>query len=307
MTAPGIPNELVLSTSCFGNRLQSIEDQAFHAVAMGFRKIELGLLDDPVTVHGFEDTQRETGVEVVSVMAGCLKPFVEDMPSTRLGSTDEDIREQGLLSVRRHVRLAQQFGAPVVVLRGGTVEDPDLHGRARELEELLRKVGPEEEVRDQVVEYAKELQNKSQVQIEHFCRCLHEVAKEFPDTRLAIEPGVQLTDLMHFEAVGWVLSDLERQGLGYWHHVGRIFARERAGLPPQGQWLDTYGPRMLGVHLMDASSEEVGLPPGSGEVDFKLIGSYLNTEISRVVEVSPKHGRAEILASVRFLVDQGLG
>jgi len=43
VTAPGIPNELVLSTSCFGSRLTSIEDQAFAAVAMGFRLIELGL------------------------------------------------------------------------------------------------------------------------------------------------------------------------------------------------------------------------------------------------------------------------
>jgi hypothetical protein len=43
VTAPGIPNNYVLSTSCFGDRLRTIEDQAFAAVAMGFRAIELGL------------------------------------------------------------------------------------------------------------------------------------------------------------------------------------------------------------------------------------------------------------------------
>ena len=59
MTAPGIPNEFVLSTSCFGTRLRTIEDQAFAAVAMGFRKIELGQADTPPTLNGFADSHAD--------------------------------------------------------------------------------------------------------------------------------------------------------------------------------------------------------------------------------------------------------
>ena len=69
MTAPGIPNNYVLSTSCFGDRLKTIEDQAFAAVAMGFRAIELGLSESPVPLTGFEDTRRETGVRLAAVVA----------------------------------------------------------------------------------------------------------------------------------------------------------------------------------------------------------------------------------------------
>ncbi|MGD2019192.1 MAG: hypothetical protein PVJ89_13810, partial [Planctomycetota bacterium] len=61
MTKPGIPNDLVLSTSCYGPRLRSIEDQAFSAVAMGFRKLELGLSATPPELRGWEDARRETG------------------------------------------------------------------------------------------------------------------------------------------------------------------------------------------------------------------------------------------------------
>ena len=57
MTQPGIPNEYSLSTSCYGDRLQTIEDQAFATVAMGFRRMELGLAEEPVPLNGFHDSR----------------------------------------------------------------------------------------------------------------------------------------------------------------------------------------------------------------------------------------------------------
>ena len=45
--------------------------------------------------------------------------------------------------------------------------------------------------------------------------------------------------------------------------------------------------------------------PGMGEVDFKLVSEYLPGTATRVVEVNPRHGRAELLASVHFLMDRG--
>ena len=94
MTTPGIPNELVLSTSCFGSRLKTIEDQAFAAVAMGFRKLELGLSEAPVEMNGFEDTQRETGIVVTSVVAGCLKPRSPRRPNPSASITRKWKRER---------------------------------------------------------------------------------------------------------------------------------------------------------------------------------------------------------------------
>ena len=94
MTAPGIPNEFVLSTSCFGTRLRTIEDQAFAAVAMGFRKLELGCAETPPTLNGFVDSQRETGIRVTSVVSGCLKPSNERPVCQLLSSPNADEREQ---------------------------------------------------------------------------------------------------------------------------------------------------------------------------------------------------------------------
>ncbi|MCP3918214.1 MAG: sugar phosphate isomerase/epimerase [bacterium] len=306
MTQPGIPNELVLSTSCYGPRLRKIEDQAFSAVAMGFRRLELGLNDHPVDLHGWEDSTRETGIRVDSIVVGTLNPRSENMSGSLLGSSDPESRERALNSTRRHIRLAQQLKAPVVVVRGCAVEDPRLATEAAELTALLEDACDDdiEKVQEKIRAFVHKVQKRGHKQLEHFCRSLHTLRREFPETRMAVEPGLLFNDLLNFEAMQWTLDDLANQAVGYWHDTGRIHQRGIAGLPNQGDWLDTFAGRMFGVHLQDATHEEAELPPGQGEVDFKLVAEYTPTEAARVVEVNPRHGRAEVLASVQFLVDR---
>jgi sugar phosphate isomerase/epimerase len=307
VTQPGIPNAFVLSTACFGARLKTIEDQAFAAVAMGFRNLELGLSDQPVPLNGWEDSHRETGVRVLSVVAGALNPRSENTSGCRLGSNDPEQRERSLNSMRRHIRLAQHLKAPVVVVRGCEVEDPRLATEAAELKgELMRANSSEAEaIREKIRTFAQRVVKKGQRQLEHFCRALHTLARDFPETVLAIEPGRQINDLLSFDAVGWALDDLSKQGVAYWHDTGRIHERACAGLPDQGAWLDAYSSRMCGIHLHDASDEDTDLPPGLGEVDFRLVSEYVPRTAARVLEVDPRHGRPELLAAVQFLIDAG--
>jgi sugar phosphate isomerase/epimerase len=303
VTQPGIPNEYSLSTSCYGTRLRTIEDQAFAAVAMGFRRLELGLSETPVPLNGFEDTRRETGISVASMVCGCLNPRSEHMSGTRLGSVDEDMRERALISVRRHVTVAQQYGCPVVILRGCAVENDELEGEAAVLNARQAEEGTTDEVASDIRDFVGRVQKKGQRQVEHLCRSLHGLHLDFPDVQFALEPGVSFNDILNFEAMGWVLDDLARQGVGYWHDTGTIHLRERSGLPGQGAWLEAYGDRLEGVHLQDAAGEEPAMPPGLGEIDFRLVAESIPSDVEKVVEIDPRHGRAEILAAVQFLVD----
>jgi len=147
------------------------------------------------------------------------------------------------------------------------------------------------------------MNRKAHKQIEQLCRSLHALAQEWPLIVFALEPGRVIDDLLSYEAMGWVLDDLPL--LRYWHDVGSIHRREKWGLATQGQWLDAYSSRMIGVHLQDASDEESEMPIGTGEVDFKLVGEYLPRQAEKVLEIGPRHGRAEILASVQYLIDHG--
>ena len=305
LTQPGIPNHYSLSTSCYGSRLRTIEDQAFASVAMGFRRIELGILDAPVKLNGFEDSRRETGITVTSVIVGCLDPRSETMSGSKLGSLNENNRECALNSLRRHVNLAQRNGCQFVIVRGCELEDKPLREEAEKLHAKIVKDPANEALRASALEFVHRVHKKSHRQLEHLCRSLYSLQSEFPDTRIAIEAGQSLVDLFNFESVGLVLSDLSKNGLGYWHDTGHIHLREKLGLEAQGRWLDAYANRMLGVHLQDAAEGGAEMPPGAGEVDFKLVKDFLPANAERVLEINPRHGRAEILAAVQFLTDKG--
>ncbi len=305
LTQPGIPNDYALSTTTFGSRLKAIEDQAFAAVAMGFRRLELGLLEAPVTLGGFEDSARETGVCVSAIVTGCLDPRAENMSGTKLGSLDSDLRERAVNSLRRHVRLAQKYKCPTVIVRGCEVEDKALREEADKLRARIVREGIQDEVKDSVRELVGKVQKKSAKQLEHLCRSLHTVMSELPETRIAIETGDSMLDLLSFQAVGWVLDDLAKHRLAYWHDCSRIQTRERKGLPTQGMWLDAYADHMVGIHLQDAADGQVDMPPGSGEVDFKLVHGYVGKNVERVLEIDARHGRAEILNAVQFLLGRG--
>jgi len=303
VTTPGIPNDYSLSTTCFGTRLGSIQDQIFAAVGMGFRRIELGLAEAPPSMDGLEESRRETGVTIPSMIVGCRDPLNGTMPVERLGSLVSEECERAMNSVRRHVRLAQRWGCNAIVLRGAKVEDPSLRREAEALEARVARGGENGQLREDVESFVRRMQRKSQRQVEQFCRSLHALAQETPGMTFAIEPGREIDDLLGFEAMGWVLDD--QPALKYWHDVGSIHQRQQLGLTPQGQWLDTLAPRMLGVHLQDATGDEAEMPIGAGEVDFKLLSEYLPKDAEKVLEIGPRHGRAEILASVQFLLDHG--
>lgn len=307
VTKPGIPNDLVLSTSCYGPRLRSIEDQAFSAVAMGFRQLELGLSATPPELRGWDDARRETGVGMASVVVGALKPRTDNMSGSKLGSLDAAQREMALNSSRRHITMAQKLGAPVVILRGCAIEKEALEREADALLKRHREVHEDDRelLQEETRAFVHKLQTKGQRQVEHFCRSVHKLCSEFPETRLAVAPGNVLNDLFGFEAVQWVLEDLAKAKVGYWHDTARIHRRGLLGLQSQGGWLDAFASRTLGVHLRDATEDEFALPPSLGEVDFQLVAEYLPKDAAKVVDVDPTHGRAEILASVQFLKGHG--
>lgn len=306
MTAPGIPNEFTLSTTCFGARLGSIQDQIFAAVGMGFRRIELGLCEAPPTMDGLEDSRRETGLSISSLVAGCRDSLNgSSLAAGQLGSLSSEDRELAMNSLRRHIRLAESWGCTTIVIRGSTVHDAALRQRALEYEDQILEEGMSPELRGEIHEFAQTLQLGGQKQVEHFCRSLFSLRNEHPEVKFAIEPGLALDDLLGFDAMGWVLDDLDAENIMYWHDVGRIHMREKIGLPGQGEWLESFGKRMAGVHLQDAAEDEAEMPIGLGDVDFKLLQEYVPREAERVVEIGPRHGRAEILTSVQSLVDHG--
>lgn len=274
---------------------------------MGFRKLELGLSATPPELRGWEDARRETGIELECLVVGSLKSKGPNMSGSKLGSLDSEQRDMALASSRRHIQLAQRLGAPTVILRGCAIENAKVEAEADDLLRRHAKVDRDglELLQEETREFIHKIQRKSHRQIEHFCRSIHTLRKEFPETKLAIAPGNELNDLFGFEAVQWVMDDLSGHRVGFWHDTARIHRRGSMGLQSHGDWLEAFGSKTYGVHLRDATHDDFGLPPSLGEVDFKLVAEYLPKDAAKVIDVDPTHGRPEVLASVQFLM--GLG
>ena len=273
---------------------------------MGFRRMELGLAQEPIPLNGFHESRRETGIEVRSMVIGCLDSRSSAMTGTRLGSLDIDDRAQALLSCRRHIRIAAQYECPTVILRGSQVENPKLSVAADDLHNRLVESGPDEALVKEIAEHVAKVARSSQSQVDHFCRGIHKLIAEFPGVTIAVESGMHYNDLFSYETTGWMLEDLAKQGLRYWHDSGRVYMRERAGLPPQGQWLDSFANCLVGAHIHDSDGVLCEMPPGKGDVDFKLLAEYLPKEAEKVIEVNSRHPRAEILAAVQTLNSYGI-
>lgn len=275
---------------------------------MGFRRLELGVADNPSELSGWIDAHRETGITAESVVVGALYPKKQSISGSFLGSLDEERRDRAINSARRHLTIAQTIGAPVVVVRGCALEDPSMATEARRLLDALGAAPAHEQDRHRrdVRALVNSTQERGVRHLEQYCRSLHSLKKLFPETRLAVEPGYTFNDLLSLQTMRWVMDDLARDGIGYWHDTGRLHRRQLAGLPGPGEWLDAFASRMDGIHLSDATHSEDGLPPGMGEVDFRLVAEYLPRNACRVIEADPVHGRAEILAAISFLLGVGI-
>lgn len=111
--------------------------------------------------------------------------------------------------------------------------------------------------------------------VDRACRELFAVVKSFPDIHFCVVQGRSLRSVLDLEAMQDIVEDLGGRRLGYWHDAAICARREQILAEPQGEWLEDFGNRLMGMTLGDASSDGLYLPPGSGGVDYGLCASYV--------------------------------
>lgn len=111
--------------------------------------------------------------------------------------------------------------------------------------------------------------------VDRACRELFAIIKSFPDMQFCVSPGRSLRSVLDPEALRDILEDLGGRSLGYWHDAGICARREQILGEAQGEWLESFGNRLQGITLGDASGDGLYLPPGAGGVDYGLVASYV--------------------------------
>jgi len=114
--------KLSLSTNWCNRRLESGEEIADTALALGFDELELGFHTTQLQAKGFR--ARLDRIPVGSVHAFCPVPISapQGYPELYLlASFDEEGRKMARLQVQRNIRFAAEMGADTVVLHAGRV------------------------------------------------------------------------------------------------------------------------------------------------------------------------------------------
>ncbi len=71
------------------------------------------------------------------------------------------------------------------------------------------------------------------------------------------------------------------------------------------EWLKRYASRIIGVHLHDVSGINDHLAPGLGEVDYRMVASYLPKEAYRVLEVQSFNTTEQVKNGLKVLAEAG--
>jgi len=111
--------------------------------------------------------------------------------------------------------------------------------------------------------------------VDRACRELFAIIKSFPDMHFSVCQGRSLRAVLDLEAMLDIVEDLGGRRLGYWHDAGICARREQILGEAQGEWLESFGNRLSGMTLGDASGDGLYLPPGSGGVDYGLCATYV--------------------------------
>jgi sugar phosphate isomerase/epimerase len=123
--------------------------------------------------------------------------------------------------------------------------------------------------------------------------------------RLGLENRYHYLDIPGLDEMQALLELGDSVQLGFWYDVGHAQALSHLGFYPHEAWLKRFSARIVGVHLHDVRGITDHLSPGSGEVDFSMVASYLPPQAIRTLELQPNNTPAQVQAGLQYLREKG--
>jgi len=123
---------------------------------------------------------------------------------------------------------------------------------------------------------------------------------------LGIENRAHYYEIPSFEEIGIVLDRFPSGNVGYWHDVGHADIFERMGFVSQREYLDSYGSKLVGIHLHDCRANHDHLAPGAGRVQFETISHAIDQAALKVLEVNSRVSANAIRRGIAYLKERGI-
>ena len=299
-----------LSTLWNSAEVGSGEEILSQILDIGFEAIEL---DYHLTSATLNEMRPLLGrdVQVVSVHNFC--PIPDILPKEMAGSdafllssSDREERERAVEYTIKTIELADTIDARIVICHFGHVDidDPtekfiELYNRgekeSNDFESLLREAEDKRE--------AKRQKNLDAVLFS--LDKLNERAGEL-DVFIGIENRREFRQIPSLDEIGIILSEFDGANVAYWHNTGYAQIQDNLDIADHEDFLKQYSDKMIGIHLHDVKSTTYHMVPGAGDLDFKMVSEYLSQEVIRVMQLTSKATREEIIEGLSHLKELGI-
>ena len=304
-----VPHEaFALSTAWYPDASMPVSEVMRLVSELGVRKFEIGVSSNVLDLEAIRLMVTTSEVEVTSIHNICADVLYRG-DGTRpreprgddLSSLDEARRKLAVEQTVETVRLARSLGAKAVILHLGRVEFPEARRLQAELCLMLKNSTGREEVSRQMSHLIVQRNSLRAPYLEVVKRSLDEILYRTEEVSLALEGRYHFHEIPSLDEVGFLFERVPSERLGYWHDTGHSQLGEILWNSRQEDWLKSYAPRLIGIHLHDVRECQDHLPPGQGELDFGRILSLVPAQALRVVEVAPNVALEDVLRSFDFL------
>ena len=293
--------DAALSTMWWSRSTDAANDFCRKGRKLGFARFELNHQITPEELGTFDLDRYHVG----SVHDPC--PAVIPNKQLELGdfqvtSLVEEKRRVGVDTLKRTIDLAYRLGSRLVVIHPGRVDgDHSMDDRLRDMYRAGLKGSGEYEALRQALKTDRLERGKTH--LEALIRSLTEIVEFSKNSGvfLGLENRLHHYELPIFEELEALLDEFQQPWVGWQLDVGHIQVHDRLGLMSFKQWLEAFSPRMVGVHLHDVKDILDHQIPGSGDVDFAWLATYLPAHAIRTLEINNATPYEEFLPGLKLL------
>ncbi len=280
-------SDISLSTMWGVGRFQDMSQFVQAAQSYGFSHIELNY---QVTAEMVAQALGVPDVRISSIHNPC--PNSEASKNTpaftlRLTAPEEDERQQALSYAKSTIDLAAQVGAPAIVVHVGSVAP--LNDPERQLRRIAQEEGAQSErFQEGLAAFLRQRSLQVGPYLDAGRKSLAELSgyAAVKGVVLGLETRYYIHEIPNLEEMAALLNEFTGAAVGYWHDTGHAENQERLGLTPHREWLEQFGPRMVGVHLHDMQGLVDHKAPGTGDMPWEHIIPHLPPKAARVVEIN---------------------
>lgn len=287
-----------IASGWFGARQPQAALQLRAARELGFDGVALLPGDPTLRLDGLEAARREAQAAFTAASWDGLAAAPRGFAEPGMARTAPARFEGALAAIPAVLDTLRALGCRLLILPVGSDETPGARERGERIVARLRAgepAGPGDEALEELLRAPpgpRERQLESQV------RFLRALLCQAPGLRVALAPAPSPAGLLTPGTLALLLEDRALAGVGYWHDPVVAELRRALHLDEPGQWLDRFGRWILGASLHDYAEGRDRLPPGEGQVDWRLVAEYLPRAARRVLALAPSYP-VEILRGAR--------